>query len=184
MNTGSSAWASFTSLNNVKLTFTSSFLTKVALSIHRLIKNSYSMKFGRRFNRWYKVTECGRTSPQKTCFFLHRNEFLQVIIIMLLKGLACFLFLHPQDEVGPLISSSVVLCSFVLLVYIVVLVLVVCLCPSSIHIVAPFSGTVLFPLLIPTSIFHIFLTSLGQTVYRTSSRNAVKQLWVLWISFQ
>ena len=28
----------------------------------------------------------------------------------------------PQDEVGPSISSSVVLCSFVLLVYIVVLV--------------------------------------------------------------
>ena len=35
----------------------------------------------------------------------------------------CFLFLDPQDEVGPSISSSVVLCSFVLLVYIVVLVL-------------------------------------------------------------
>jgi len=34
----------------------------------------------------------------------------------------CFLFLDPQDEVGPSISSSVVLCSFVLLVYIVVLV--------------------------------------------------------------
>ena len=42
----------------------------------------------------------------------------------------CFLFFDPQDEVGPSISSSVVLCSFVLLVYIVVLVLVVCLCPS------------------------------------------------------
>ena len=53
----------------------------------------------------------------------------------------------PQDEVGPSISSSVVLCSFVLLVYIVVLVLVVCLCPSSVHVVATFSGTVLFPLL-------------------------------------
>jgi len=34
-----------------------------------------------------------------------------------------------------------------LLVYIVVLVLVVCLCPSSVHVVATFSGTVLFPLL-------------------------------------
>jgi len=33
------------------------------------------------------------------------------------------------------------------LVYIVVLVLVVCLCPSSVHVVATFSGTVLFPLL-------------------------------------
>jgi len=27
----------------------------------------------------------------------------------------CFVFLDPQDEVGPSISSSVVLCSFVLL---------------------------------------------------------------------
>jgi len=33
------------------------------------------------------------------------------------------------------------------LVYIVVLVLVVCLCPSSVHVVATFPGTVLFPLL-------------------------------------
>jgi len=45
-----------------------------------------------------------------------------VIIIMFMKGKACFLFLNPQDEVGPSISSSVVLCSFVLLVDIVVLV--------------------------------------------------------------
>ena len=43
------------------------------------------------------------------------------------------LFLDPQDEVGPSISSSVVLCFFVRLVYIVVLVLVVCLCPSSLN---------------------------------------------------
>ena len=57
------------------------------------------------------------------------------------------LFLDPQDEVGPSISSWVVLCFFVLLVYIVVLVLVVCLCPSSVHVVAAFPGTVLFPLL-------------------------------------
>ena len=56
----------------------------------------------------------------------------------------CFLFLDPQDEVCSSISSSVVLCSFVLLVYIVVLVLVVCLCPSSVHVVATFSGNVLF----------------------------------------
>ena len=63
---------------------------------------------------------------------------------MLLKGEACFLFPDPQDEVGPSISSSVVLCSFVLLVYIVVLVLVVCLCPTSVHTVATFCGTVLF----------------------------------------
>ena len=59
----------------------------------------------------------------------------------------CFLFLDPQDEVGPSISSSVVLCSFVLSVDIVVLVLVVCLFPISVHVVATFSGTVLFPLL-------------------------------------
>ena len=57
------------------------------------------------------------------------------------------LFLDPQDEVGPSISSSVVLCIFVRLVCIVVLVLVVCLCPSSVHAVATFPGTVLFPLL-------------------------------------
>jgi len=57
------------------------------------------------------------------------------------------MFLDPQDEVGPSISSLVVLCSFVLLVDIVVLVLVDCLCPSSVRVVATFSGTVLFPLL-------------------------------------
>ena len=44
------------------------------------------------------------------------------------EGLGMFLFLDPQDEVGPSISSSVVLCFFVLFVSIVVLVLVVCLC--------------------------------------------------------
>ena len=33
------------------------------------------------------------------------------------------------------------------MIYIVVLVLVVSLCPSSVHVVATFSGTVLFPLL-------------------------------------
>ena len=56
------------------------------------------------------------------------------------------LFLNPQDEVGPSISSLVVLCSFVLLVYIVMLVLVVYLCSSSVRVVATFSG-ILFPLL-------------------------------------
>jgi len=45
-----------------------------------------------------------------------------IIIIMFMKDQACFLFLDPQDEVGPSISSSVVLCFFVLSVYIVVLV--------------------------------------------------------------
>ena len=57
------------------------------------------------------------------------------------------LFLNPQDEVGPSTSSLVVPCSFVLLVYIVMLVLVVYLCPSSVRVVATFSGIVLFPLL-------------------------------------
>jgi hypothetical protein len=42
------------------------------------------------------------------------------------EGVGVFLFLDPQDEVGPSISFLVVLCSFVLLVYIVVLVLVFC----------------------------------------------------------
>ena len=56
-------------------------------------------------------------------------------------------FLDPQDEVGPSISSSVFLCFFVRLVYIVVFTLVVCLCPSSVHVVAIFPGTVLFPVL-------------------------------------
>jgi hypothetical protein len=57
------------------------------------------------------------------------------------------LFLDPEDEVGPSISSSVVLCFFVRLVCILVLVLVVCLCPSFIHVLATFPGTVLFPVL-------------------------------------
>ena len=68
----------------------------------------------------------------------------------------CFLFLDPQDEVGPSISSSVVLCSSVLLVYIVVLVLVVCLCPSSVRVLATFSGTVLFPLLCSVLPFTVY----------------------------
>jgi len=58
-----------------------------------------------------------------------------------------FLFLDPQNKIGPSISFSVVLCSFVLLVYIVMLVLVFCLCPSYVRIVTTFPGTVLFPLL-------------------------------------
>ena len=69
-----------------------------------------------------------------------------IIIIMFMKFQAYFLFLVPQDEVGPSISSSVVLCSFVSFVYIVVLVLVVYLCPSSVRVLATFPGIVLFPL--------------------------------------
>jgi hypothetical protein len=53
----------------------------------------------------------------------------------------------PPGEVGPPISSSVVLCSFVRLVCNAALVLVICFCPSSVHVVATFAGTALFPLL-------------------------------------
>jgi hypothetical protein len=55
---------------------------------------------------------------------------------MFMKEQVCFLFLDPQNEVGLSISSSVVLFSFVLLVYIVTLVLVFCLCLSSVRVVA------------------------------------------------
>ena len=57
------------------------------------------------------------------------------------------LFLSPQSGVGPPISSSVVLFSVFLLVCISVPVLAVYFCPSSVRVVATFSGTVLFPLL-------------------------------------
>jgi len=57
------------------------------------------------------------------------------------------MFLDPLNDVGHSISSSVVLCSFVILVYIVVLVLVFYLCPSSVRVVVTFSGTFLFPFL-------------------------------------
>jgi hypothetical protein len=60
---------------------------------------------------------------------------------MFTKDYACFLFLDPQDEVGPSTSSSVVLCSFVLLVYVVALVLVFYLCPSSVRVVATLQST-------------------------------------------
>ena len=50
-------------------------------------------------------------------------RFLFIIIIMFMKGYVHSLFLNPQSGVGPSTSSSVVLCSFVLLVCIVMLVL-------------------------------------------------------------
>ena len=81
------------------------------------------------------------------CPYTRNNEHIIIKIIMFGKDQACFLFLDPQNETGPSISSSVVLCSFVLLVYIVVFVQLSCLCPSSVCVVATFSGTVLFPLL-------------------------------------
>jgi len=90
------------------------------------------------------------TNAIAACKFNLRYYFVIIIIIitiiMFMKVYACFLFLDPQEEVGPSISSSVVLRSFIPLVYIVGLVLVVYLCPSSVRVVATFSGTVLFPL--------------------------------------
>ena len=67
------------------------------------------------------------------------------IIIVFVKGYVRSLFLNPQSGAGPSISSSVVLCSFVLLVCIVMLVLIFYLCPSSVlvHVVATFSGILL-----------------------------------------
>jgi heme/copper-type cytochrome/quinol oxidase subunit 4 len=69
-----------------------------------------------------------------------------IIIIMFMKDQACFLFLDPQNEIGPSISFSVFVCSFVLLIYIGTLVLIfyAYLCPSSVCVVATFPGTVLF----------------------------------------
>jgi hypothetical protein len=46
------------------------------------------------------------------------------------------LFLNPQDEVGLSISCSVALCPFFLSVCIAIFVLVFCLCPSSVRVVA------------------------------------------------
>jgi hypothetical protein len=54
---------------------------------------------------------------------------------MFMKVYSCFLFLNAQDKVGTSISSSVILYSFVLLVYIVGLVLVFYLCPSCVRVI-------------------------------------------------
>jgi len=98
----------------------------------------------------------------------------------------CFVFLDLQDEVGPSISSSVFLCSFVLFVYILVLGLVVCLCPSSVYTVATFSSTVLFPLLcsvLPFFAYYIdsflYLVLLFQvSVSKTSINLIIEQITV------
>jgi len=58
-------------------------------------------------------------------------------------------------QVGPSISSPLVLCSFVILFDIVLIVLVFCLCPSSVRVVATFPGTVLFPLLFQFQLCYI-----------------------------
>jgi hypothetical protein len=78
-----------------------------------------------------------------------------IIIIMFRRDWACFLFLDSQDKIGPSISSSVALCSFVVLVHIVALVLVFYLCASSVRVVDTFPGTVLFPLL--CSVLSLFM---------------------------
>ena len=78
---------------------------------------------------------------------------------------SCFLFLDPQDAVGPSISSSVVLCPFVLSVYIVVLILAFYLCSSSVCVLATFSGTVLFPLLSSVLLPNIFILFFIQFCY-------------------
>ena len=63
------------------------------------------------------VAQIGLTFLSYMNFFI---IIIIIIIIMYMKCLACSLFLDPQDEVGPSISSWVVLCSFVPLVYIVI----------------------------------------------------------------
>jgi len=90
----------------------------------------------------------------------------------------------------PPVSSPVVVCFFVLLVYILTLVLVFRLCPSSVHVVATFPGTVLFPSLysvlpffslirwffslssfvIPSKFFSKFVGLRNSSPPRTSSR--------------
>ena len=107
--------------------------------------------------RFYQTARFARVEIQITELFMSSRIIIIIIIIIItfLKGYVCFLFLDPQDEVCPSISSSVILCPIVLLVYIVVLVLVVCLCPSSVHIVATFAGTVLFLLLFSVLPFFV-----------------------------
>ena len=81
--------------------------------------------------------------------FVNNSHFyfhLIIIIMMFVKGQAFFPFLNPQNGVGPSISSSPVPRSFFPPVCISVPVLVFYLCPSSVRVVATFSGTVLFPL--------------------------------------
>ena len=61
-----------------------------------------------------------------------------------------------MKSVPPSLLLSSCIFSFVLLVYIVVLVLVFYFCPSSVRVVATFSGTVLFPLLFSVlPLFHL-----------------------------
>ena len=106
--------------------------------------------------RFYQTARFARVEIQITELFMSSRIIIIIIIIIItfLKGYVCFLFLDPQDEVCPSISSSVILCSIVLLVYIVVLVLVDCLCPSSVHVVATFGS--LFVSILCTCCSHFF----------------------------
>jgi hypothetical protein len=85
------------------------------------------------------------------------------------------MFLDPQDEVGPSISFSVVLCSFFPLVYIVVLVLVVCLCPSSVRVVATFPGVVSFP-------FTVFCALVFPLIYWFFVCSSLTT-WIQWLLY-
>jgi hypothetical protein len=73
---------------------------------------------------------------------------------MFKKDCACFLFLDPQNEIDASIYFSVFLCPFVLFLYIVTLVLVFYLCPSSVGVVVTFPGTLLFPVLYSHKSFY------------------------------
>ena len=90
------------------------------------------------------------------------------------EGLACFLFLNPQDEVGLSIFPSVVLCFFVLLVYIVAFVLVFYLCLSSVRVVANFGVILSVGPLLPFEDFTSVLMSPG---YVTLCMYTVWQLY-------
>ena len=76
---------------------------------------------------------------------------------MFVKCYVRSLFLSPQSGVGSSISSSVVQCSVFLPVCISVPVLTVYFCPSSVRVVATFSGTVSFPLLCSVLPFFSFI---------------------------
>jgi len=67
------------------------------------------------------------------------------------------LFLSSQSGVGPSISSSVVESSVFLMVCVSVPVLAVYFCPSSVRVVATFSGTALFLFYIHSTVMAAIL---------------------------
>ena len=78
---------------------------------------------------WKEVADMGRRLFRKTIFHHHHH---------VPEGLGVFPVPWSSRWSWSLHKTSVIQCSFVLLFYIVVLVLVVCLCPSSVHVVATF----------------------------------------------